>query len=367
MKTPGRDRPLKVLQVGPLPPPVGGMATVVLNLEQALRASCEVRTLNNVKTTPKDRSLLRGVAAQLRLLTRLARLCLIFRPQLVHIHTCSWFSFWRSAIDVLLARGLGRRVVLHIHGAEFKTFLASLPPGKALLLRWVLNACSRVIVLGQGWKDLLDLWCDPARVVVVPNGVAVQPCRETCKDAVFTLVCLANYERRKGQAELLQAVASLRPVRPVRIALLGFEAETGQRQALLDLADELGLADRVEVPGPVAGAEKEAWWARASCFCLPSHDEGLPMSMLEAMARGVPVVATRVGAIPEAVADRREGLLYEAGDIPALAAQLQALLDDPAWAGEIGRAGRERLIRDFTLEQSAARLLSAYRESIGGS
>ena len=356
-----RTNPIKVLQVGPLPPPVGGMATVVSNLDAALQGSCEIRTLNNVKTTPKGRTLFQGVAAQLRLLMRLARYCLVWRPRIVHIHTCSWFSFWRSAVDVVLARLLGRQVVLHIHGAEFRTFLDSLPFLKARLLRLVLGLCGSVVVLGQGWKDLLDRWCDPERVVAVPNGVPLQPERKTGGDTVFTIVCLANYERRKGQMDLLRALETLSPARPVRVALLGFEAEPGQRQSLMDLARELGLAGQVEIPGPVMGAEKEAWWTVAACFCLPSYDEGLPMSMLEAMARGLPVIATRVGAIPEAVENGREGLLYEPGDIPALAGHLKTLLDDPIRAREIGRGGRERLVRDFTLERCAEKLLSIYR------
>jgi len=84
--------------------------------------------------------------------------------------------------------------------------------------------------------------------------------------------------------------------------------------------------------------------------------------MLEAMARGVPVVATRVGAIPEVLEDRFEGLLYEVGDIPALTSHLQELLDDPAKAESLGHTGRARLSRDFSLEQSTKRLLSVYRD-----
>ncbi len=360
MKIRHTNYPVKILHVGPLPPPVGGMATVINNLATALTDFCEVKVLNNIKTTAKTRSLFQGVVAQLRLLVRLAYLCLVWRPDVVHIHTCSWFSFWRSSADVVLARVLWRHVVLHIHGAEFKTFLDSLPPFMARLARMILSTCNRVIVLGQSWKNLLDCWCCPARVKIVPNGVEMQPQRELIKDDVFTILCLANYERRKGQADLLHAVAAIRTTRPIRVACLGYEAEPGQQLALLTLAAELGLTDKIDISGSVTGAQKEAWWARASCFCLPSYNEGLPMSMLEAMARGVPVIATRAGAIPEAVDDRRDGFLYEAGDIPGLTSLIQKLLDDPVRAEIIGHAGRERLLQDFTLEQSCKLLLSIY-------
>lgn len=358
-----RGLQLKVLQIGPLPPPVGGMASVVKNLGETLPAFCQVRVLNNAKTTPEKRSLVEGILAQLSLLRTLAMICLAWRPKLVHIHTCSWFSFWRNAVDVAVARLLGRRVVLHIHGGQFRRFLGSLGPVRGRMARLAFRFCARVIVLGDDWKELLNQWCESERVVAVPNGVLVPPARHRNFDAILTIICLANYESGKGQRDLLEAAATLREPR-LRVALLGAETQPGERQALLQHAANLGLADRVDIPGPVVGAVKEGWWGRAACFCLPSYDEGLPMSMLEAMARCIPVVVTRVGAVPEAVDDGKEGLLYEAGDVTALAAHLAGLLNDPTRAETIGRAGRERVIRDFSLERTAARLLAIYQDAI---
>jgi len=360
MNASGKGR--RILQLGPLPPPVGGMATVVENLVAELGRDHELRVLNNVKTTAADRSLWQGIAAQLRLLWQLARLCLGWRPQVVHIHTCSWFTFWRNSVDVLLARLLGRPVVLHIHGAQFHKFLASLSPPAAFMARRVFGLASRVVVLGEQWKALLDQWAAPAKVRVVPNGVPVAEPLAADPGGDFGIVCLANYELRKGQADLLRALAGLQGGRGVRLQLLGFESEPGQRQALLDLAAELGIAERVDIPGPVTGDDKERRFRSARCFCLPSYDEGLPMAMLEAMAMGMPVVVTAVGAIPEALVDGAEGLIYPAGEVAALAAHLQALLDDPERCRVLGEAGRKRLICDFSLERSADLLRAVYAE-----
>jgi len=409
---------VRVLMIGPLPPPVGGMATVVSHLADAFAGEGEVpgagtgcrpgsvagldaglklgtacgtpqvdlRVLNNVKTTATGRSLAQGIGAQLRLLWRLASACLGWRPHIVHIHTCSRFTFWRNAVDVLLARLLLRSVVLHIHGAQFHLFLSSLSKSQAWLARRVFGLSSRLVVLGDGWKRLLDAWTDPAKVVVVPNGALVQPLVQPGATGPFRIICLANYEARKGQADLLRAAARLSlgtanrgsepgsvsnpeagpattPVRrALRLELYGFEAEPGQRQALLDLAAELGIADCVQVPGPITGPEKDQRLRTAHCFCLPSYDEGLPMSMLESMALGLPTVVTRVGSIPEAIADGEQGLIFEPGDINALTVHLQTLIGDPARAAAIGNAGRERLITSFSLERSAALLRKVYRE-----
>ncbi len=350
----------RVLMLGPLPPPVGGMATVVANLLAALAADCDVALLNTVKTTAPNRRLPQALLAHGRLLLRLGAHCLAGR-RVVHIHTCSWFSFWRNAVDVVVAKALGRRVVLHVHGAEFHRFLNALSPLQARVMRLVLARCDRVVTLGPHWQRLLGQWCDESRVVVIANGVPVPTLAERPRGAVFTIVCLANYERRKAQEDLLHAVARLRASGPVHLALLGMEAEPGRAASLSALAVELGIADAVSIPGPVSGEAKARWWARADAFCLPSHDEGLPMSMLEAMAHGIPVVVTRVGSIPEAIENHRHGLLFTPGDVDQLHDHLQALLTQPARARQLGLAGRARVTEAFSLETSCAALLALYR------
>ncbi|ESQ16722.1 MAG TPA: glycosyltransferase family 1 protein [Chromatiaceae bacterium] len=386
---------VRVLMIGPLPPPVGGIATVLANLvaafaDSAVEPAIDLRVLNNIKTTRVGRSIWQGLSAQLKLVLQLALQCIRWRPQVVHIHTCSWLSFWRNAVDVVLARLLCLPVVLHIHGGQFGRFLNSLPVVPAWLARVVFGLCARIVVLGDGWKQLLDAWTDPSKVIVVPNGVLVQtpiqapaeapaqvvsefPAQrlnqcdpEPSSHKPFSILCLASYETGKGLSDLIRAVARLTrqcsTERPVQLALFGIETESGQRKMLLELADRLGISDRVEVPGPVMGADKERRLRNADCFCLPSYNEGLPMSMLEAMALGLPVVVTCVGAIPEVVEDGQQGLLYAPGDIDTLTLHLQQLIDHPAWARALGRAGRDRLISSYSLDRSVSLLRDLYGE-----
>lgn len=351
---------MRILQLGPLPPPVGGMATVVTNLQQSLSAHHEVRVVNNRKTTAPDRSLWQGIAAQLKLLGHFVGEIRRFRPDVVQIHTCSYNTFWRNGLDVLLARLLGRRVVLHIHGAMFHTFLDGLSHPRARLARLVFRLSHRVIALGEQWHTVLAPWAGADKVAVVPNGVPVPEQAIDLASRPPHILCFANYERRKGQADLLQALAGLGR-EDVRLSLYGFESEAGERQRLETLADELGLAGQVSIPGPVTGADKDAAVAEASLFVLPSYDEGLPMAMLEAMAAGLPVIVTRVGAIPEAVVDDAEGLIYEAGDIATLRQHLERLLSDPERAAAIAGAGRQRVIDEFSLARSTELLERVYQ------
>lgn len=355
------SKQLRILMVGPLPPPVGGMATAIENLKEALCGEIDVAVLNNVKTTPASRSILIGIWSQLRLLTRLAWICISWRPQVVHIHTCSSFTFWRNSLDALIARLLLRKVVLHIHGAQFHKFLEGLSPLQAIAARVVFILANRVVVLGEGWKNILDGWANPAKVKIVPNGVSPKSPASPTNDGPFRIICLGNYEVRKGLADLITAASRLHGEQEVQIGLYGFESEDGQQEKLTDLAASLGMSTKVEIPGPVTGELKERLLSNANCFCLPSYDEGLPISMLEAMAYGIPVIATRVGAIPEAVVNGEEGLLFDPGDIDELCSCIDTLIQDNQFAINMGLRGRDRLIRDFSLSHSSDLLMKMYR------
>ena len=262
---------VRVLHIGPLPPPTGGMATVVAHLSQTLRSRCDVAVVNNAKTTPSDRTLLQGIAAQWRLLARLCRVLWQWRPDIVHIHTCSDFTFWRNGLDVMLAKLFGSQVLLHIHGGRFHEFLGGLATGRAHLARLILARADRVIVLGKLWEERLADWCPPGRMALVPNGVFIPADGPSPgADTAGGIVCVANYDRRKGLEDLIRAVARMQVARPVRLTLLGPEVEPGYREVLERLAVEVGIRDRLDMPGAVRFEEVARYFKAAEVFCLPS-------------------------------------------------------------------------------------------------
>ncbi len=356
------ERTLRVLQVGPFPPPVGGMATVIASLAEGLQSEADVHVLNNAKTTALDRSMWQGISAQLALLKKLVDECVVWRADVVHVHTCSWFTFWRNSVDVLIARLLGRSVILHIHGGYFIDFIGSMGALQRLVAKSTFRMAHRVVILGEYLRAPLGDWVNPDRLVVLANGVPIgEPVPVNADGTEFRVACLGTYDVKKGQQDLIQAAAQLRPVSKVRVQLAGAEAVPGQCAALEQLAASLGLADQVTVSGPIVGADKERWLRRADCFCLPSYFEAFPMVMLEAMAIGLPAVLTRVGAIPEAVSDGTEALLFNAGDLPALVTHLQDLMDHPECRVSIGLQGRQRIIGEYDLAANLQRLVRMYR------
>jgi glycosyltransferase involved in cell wall biosynthesis len=148
---------------------------------------------------------------------------------------------------------------------------------------------------------------------------------------------LARAAAYKALPDLLHAVAELTATVPdVHLEVAG---DGDAKPAYRRLAADLGIAGRVTFAGRLAGAELAAAYRRARVLALPTHFDNFPTVIVEAMATGRPVVATRVGAIPWLMADGERGLLYQAGDVAALTGALRAVLTDDALARRLGGAG----------------------------
>jgi glycosyltransferase involved in cell wall biosynthesis len=338
------------------------MATVVDNLSQSvLRTRCRLSVLNTGKTTPAGRSLFAGIRAQARLLGRLVRAVLGSRAQIVHIHTCSGFTFWRDALHAAAARILGGRVVWHIHGGYFREFCGSMGPVRQGLLRFLLGLGAAVVVLSDAWRERLRPLLPRGPWYVVPNGVPVPllPSRQARRTARFLF--MGNLGKAKGTEDLVRACGiAMKQGFDGAVEVAGPETAPGQKQALLDLTAAVGCEPVVRLAGTVTGRAKDEALKAADVFVLPSHAEGLPMAVLEGMAYGLPVLATRVGAIPEVVTDGVEGFLIQPGDVEALADRMLRLARDLDLRRRMGRAARRRVEAKFSLDRMAERILALY-------
>jgi glycosyltransferase involved in cell wall biosynthesis len=169
------------------------------------------------------------------------------------------------------------------------------------------------------------------------------------------VLAIGRLIEQKDHATLLRAFARVHAAIPdARLAILGWGT---LEQSTRELAQRLGVQDAVLMPGRV---EPSAWLARADIFVHTSRWEGFGIVLLEAMLAGLPVVATRVSAIPEIVADGATGTLVAAGDDEAIAAALTALLRDPNQRRVLGDAGRERVRNEFSVARMTDRTIAVY-------
>lgn len=282
---------------------------------------------------------------------------------LLHVHAASGISFWRKRLFIRLGKIFSRPVVVHLHGGEFLEFYRSCSARQQTLVRRTLESADRVIVLSSTWRDRLGEISDRLHTVVLPNPVAV-PIDAAVRDGKeFRILFLGRLERAKGVFELIEAFALLRHIYPTAVLSLGGE---GDFSAINQRISELDIKAWVELPGWVVGDEKEALLRTADAFALPSHVEGLPVSMLEAMAYGVPVVVSRVGSVPGVVIDGEQGLLISVEDVQGIVAALSKLAASPKERQRLGMAGRDLVVSTFAADRVCAQLEEIYAAVLSG-
>jgi glycosyltransferase involved in cell wall biosynthesis len=222
---------------------------------------------------------------------------------------------------------------------------------------WVLwPLAHHILCNSQILKDYLvsRYGLPPARLTVVPNGVDTDffmPGKNGRKEGSPVLLSVARLVPDKDHDTLLAAFGRLAGEHPgAELWLVG----NGPRLEVLEKkARDLGVAGQVKfLP---ATKDIRQLYRQADIFVLSSVNEALPNVILEAMATGLPVVATRVGGLPEAVVPEDTGLLVSPRDVPGLAAALGRLLDDPGTRRNLGRRGRERALEQFSFEAMVSR------------
>jgi glycosyltransferase involved in cell wall biosynthesis len=200
------------------------------------------------------------------------------------------------------------------------------------------------------------------RFRIVPNGINTDlfyPLPDVQRDSHRIIVTNSADSPLKGLVYLLHAIAEIRRRRPVRLVVIGQPKPNGTIERLVR---KLNLADQVSFTGRISSAAFVREYARAGMAVVPSVYEGFGLPAGEAMACGVPVIATTGGALPEVVGDA--GILVPPRDTPALAAAIENLLDDPAKAAALGQRGYQRVQAHFTWQRAAEKTVAAYREVI---
>lgn len=223
----------------------------------------------------------------------------------------------------------------------------------------VYRQARRILCVSGSVRASLLKWLPAMRgtVHVLHNAVAVRPL--TTRSIVrFDLILVGNLDRAaKGVDVLLQALARCTHAN-LRVGIAGGGRLLPELRAL---RDRLGLPQTVEFLGAVSNVPELLAASRA--LVLPSRWEGLPMAMLEAMERGLPVVATAVGGIPELVESGVNGILVPPDEPTKLAAAIDRVLGDPVWAAGLGRASRRLACDRFSLDRHVAALETHYAES----
>jgi glycosyltransferase involved in cell wall biosynthesis len=367
-----RHKPV-LLVIGPVPPPAFGVATAT---DLILRSGVLHDAFRVIHLDTSDR---RSVANMGRVdpvnvylaarhEVELLHILLTQRPAVAYLTLSQApLAIVRDWLFVCTAAAFGCRSVAHLRGSGY----ADVYGYGSRWLEWLMGdffrRCARVLVLGEGLVSMARVVDRSVPVDVVPNGCPPAVAQSNAGAREKTVLFLGGLRRAKGVHDALRVAARVvAEVPSARFVFAGdWGSEEDRRQADA-LVRDLGLQGRVDFPGPVEGESKERLLLTSGVYLLASHSEGHPWSVIEAMSAGMPVVATRTGAVPDTVLDAVTGYLADVGDVEALAAGVMRILRDDDLAAQMSVRGRERYEQQFTVERSHALLRDALMAALKG-
>ncbi|HWV63611.1 MAG TPA: glycosyltransferase [Oxalicibacterium sp.] len=303
------------------------------------------------------RELRMGGDADVGMAWRLAKLIRAERPDVVHLHSRRGADTWGG----LAARWTGTPCVLsrRVDNPEARWQVA---------LKYRLY--DHVITISEGIRRvLLDEGLKPQKATCVRSAVDAEPYLHAVDRAAFlhefglppqaiVVGMVAQLIPRKGHRYLIAAVAALREHYP-DLCVLFFGRGPLQAELENEIA-QAGLADVIRLAG--FRNDLPQWLGGLDILAHPADMEGLGVSLLQASAAGVPIITSRAGGLPEAVADNVSGLLIPPGDVAALAQALRRLLDDAGLRRQMGEAGRARILAEFSIDAMVEGNLAVYRQ-----
>lgn len=261
-------------------------------------------------------------------------ICLCFRfmfdrrVKIVHVHTAAGTDFKRSSFVIYLAKKFNKKVILHSHASQFKVFYAESNEKQRDIILTTLRTIDVLIALSESWKDwFIEIGVDPKKITILHNITAypqIQNSTRRCKYPL-RLLFLGEIGERKGVFDIIRALSNHREELrgKVEFKIGGNKHE----DELLSAIKNGGLEEMVIFDGFVSGQKKIDLLNWADIYILPSFNEGLPISILEAMSYRMPIISTPVGGIPEVV-NNTNGVIVTPGNNEEIYVAIKHFVDD---------------------------------------
>ena len=257
---------------------------------------------------------------------------MLFHPEIkiVHVQGSVGASFWRKAIFIYIAKFFHKKVVWHMHAGRFAVFYQQ----HRYAVRKVVNKSDVIIALSEYWKEYFKNEFPTKRVEIIKNVISA-PKAHKQQTSYFTLLFLGLLGKNKGIYDLLECIWDHKVEFQGKLKL--YIGGNGEIEHVKQLIKEYGIADIVIFEGWVSGDKKIELLNKSDAYILPSYKEGLPISILEAMSYGMPIISTPVGGIPEIVSNGENGYLVEPGNKEDIYKAIISLLNDSDLRNRMGR------------------------------
>ncbi len=358
----------KVIFISPLPPPYMGptIATEIIlnsNLKNKFRLihldTSDHRKLNKLGAIDFNNIIL-AVKSYIILLWDIFK----FKPDLVYIPVSqTTLGYLRDSVYIIMAKLFKRRVICHLRGGYFKQWFNSSSFLTKWFVRYVHALVDGQIVLGEKLRLLFEGIVSPDRVFVVPNGmdVVIKKCK--VEENKIRILYLSNFIREKGILDVLNAISCLCEdhLSLVEFIFAGNWFDQNTKQEIISFIQKYPDLPII-LKGPVYGAQKLELLSHSSIFVFPTYysQEGHPWVIVEAMAAGLPIIATDQGAITESVKDGINGFIVEKKTPEQIAEKIKFLIENPEVIKKMGKESRRLYHENFTEEKMVERLSHAF-------
>ena len=353
------SRNLRVYHFAPGARTRGGISTVVRSyIESDLAGLVDLKLIETHADGAKGMKILTAIKAFLGGIGNL----ILRPPDAIHVHVGDFPSIYRKMVITAPFLIMRTPSILHFHGAEFiEEYKRKSKVGRAIV-KMYMNRFDKVICLSNSWESSLVREFGLTKTIVLPNAVKMPSVRAADRDTTEALnvLFLGLIGDRKGVFDLLDAVEiAVSGDADIHVAVGG----NGEVARLLSrVSHSILLKHRVRYLGWISGVEREQAFASAHAFALPSRAEGMPMSIIEAMSYGLPIISCPVGGIPELVSDGQSGILVPPGNPEHLAAVLQRLAKDERGRREMASEAYARVKHRFDLRIHLEQLAGIYKE-----
>jgi len=351
----------KVLYISPSLAVKGGISSLIRSyLKSDLADKFDIISVYSHISGSKIVKIIQALRGLIHTATNLT----LYNIDIVHFHGGGCISALRKYVYFRLVKLFDCKVIYHVHGGTFPQQYKNLSPIYQSLITRMFEQVDLVICLSTFFQKEILAIAPHATVTVLMNSVTVPPQITRNNDTgEIRIIYLGLINEKKGIFDLLRVMSQLvEDQEKIRLIIGGVGDVERMHQELA----ERGISHNVDYLGWLQPDERDILLGMADIVVLPSYGEGMPMTILEAMSFGIPVVSTRVGGVPDIVIDGETGFLIEPGNLEQLHDKLSILVRDHALRRKLGANGRRVIEERHTIDGATKRIETIYESLITG-
>jgi len=365
----------KILHIGPLGPQgntLGGMVSYMEGfLKSDLPIKYDIKVINTLIPSKYKNHQMMRLCLSLKFFHSVILELTKFKPRIVHIHMSSGrkrLGFWEKFIFGYVCKLFRKKVIFHLHGSDFDQFMFA--KKNKYFISKVLKVPDKNIILSKNWYEEFLKLIPQEKLILIPNAIDTRSFSQSCSSknhsSIINILFVGSVGERKGLKILGDAIHLLKGqgVDNFTVDIIGDEEKVGELIEINQYYNNLDINKFFKFHGTKYGKDKIDYFKNANIFVLPSWHESFGIVNLEAMAAGLPVISTYVGAVPEYIVEGENGFLFKPGDSHKLAYYLKILINNSDKRYEMGMRNIKKVKEQFDWEIISHKISNLYKSLI---